>query len=87
MPHMHRRAKDFSKRANLIKRQALAKKFPISKDELTKIAQEAAASAKVTVCPPGEHPSVVEQKRAARARQPAKMPKPPVTRHVGVEEE
>jgi hypothetical protein len=74
----------------IIKRQALAKRFPISEDELTKLAQEAAASAKVTVCPPGEHPSVVEQKRAARAHRPAKMPKPPVTtpdQQVGVEDE
>jgi hypothetical protein len=41
MPHMHRRTKD---RSAFFKRQALAKRFPIPKDELTRIAQEAAAS-------------------------------------------
>ena len=53
---MYRRAKDFG---NRLKRQALAKKFPITADQLAELAREAVASKPATICPPGEHPSMV----------------------------
>jgi hypothetical protein len=64
-----------NKRSALIKRQALAKRFPISKDELTKLAQEAAASVKPTICPPGEASTTVGKKLAGKAQEDS--PKPP----------
>jgi hypothetical protein len=66
---MYRRAKDqnlSNKRSALIKRKALAKRFPISEDELAKLAREAVASKPATICPPGEHPSMVWKRLAAR---------------------
>ena len=74
---MYRRAKDqnlTNKRSALIKRQALAKRFPISKDELTKLAQEAAASIKPTICPPGEASTTVGKKLAAKAQEDSPKP-------------
>jgi DNA-binding protein H-NS len=57
---MYRRAKNQNQASNklsaLIKRQALAKKFPITADQLAELAREAVASKPATICPPGEHP-------------------------------
>jgi hypothetical protein len=60
---MYRRAKDFG---NRLKRQAVAKKFPITADQLAELAREAVASKPATICPPGEHPSMVWKRLAAR---------------------
>ena len=67
---MYRRAKNQNQASNklsaLIKRQALAKKFPITADQLAELAREAVASKPSTICPPGEHPSMVWKRLAAR---------------------
>ena len=63
---MYRRAKDFG---NRLKRQALAKKFPITADQLAELAREAVASKPSTICPPGEHPSMVWKRLAARGEE------------------
>jgi hypothetical protein len=49
------------------RRYALGHKFPISKQELAELARAAVASTPATVCPPGEHPSVVEKRLREKA--------------------
>ena len=63
---MYRRAKDFG---NRLKRQALAKKFPITADQLAELAREAVASKPATICPPRRTPlNGVEEARSQRWR-------------------